>query len=315
MEIPADKQQAFILRLAERLPAALKNNIVGVGWCEARKIDEAQDWSGFKNILREAFPERYSNTRALGNAAGSLWCFIKDMRINDLVAVPSTDGFYIAKITSDIIYDETGCEEDFAWRRTVQWLTRAPLPRSYAMNQLQRRLKVQQTCVNATDILNEILDASNRNTPISLSAELIEQTRTVVGKALRSAVNDRGLEDVIKKLAAAGGAKTTIPAKNSQFEGDADVMAQYDLKIANRETPVFVAYQVKQHDGTSDSYGIEQLIKRQASDERISYSCFVTTAADITPEAKEMADKNAIIVLTEKELVEWLLMAGLSILS
>lgn len=312
--------QAFVLRMNERLAAALQQGHIAVGWSDARNLARLSDWHAFKADLRDAYPAPYpdgygDNERALGNAAGSLWRFMHDMRVGDVVLSPSSEGFHVAVIEGSPYYDSDGYDQDDCWRRKVCWITRGAVPRNHASNTLQRRLKARQTSVACTDLLDEIRDALVRSKPLTFNDSVIDAARESVANCLHTAISDYGLENVVARLASSGGARATVQPKNVTEAGDVDVIAIYDLKIGNQESTVEVAYQVKQHEGVSDSAGIEQLIERMEQRPSIVRGCFVTTAQSISPEAKRLAVDNEIMVLTEGELVEWVLMAGLQSLA
>ena len=310
------ERKAFAFRLGHRLISSLKNDILGLGWCRAEHLDKEKDWQKFKEIVRSAYPEEYSaGERALGNAAGSLWRFIYGMKVEDYVIVPSDEGFYVAEVKGDPFYDAAGCDDDFAWRRRVKWLTKVPVPRTFASNALQMRLKARQTCVDATDLVLDIEEALKREKPINFTETVIESSYEPVAKALQTAINNYGLEDIVKRLAMAGGARADIQPKQSRLPGDVDVVASYNLSIGwNQESVVKVAYQAKQHVGKSDEDGVKQIIDRMQSDPSFVRGCFVTTAPSITDEARKLADKHNIIVMTQKDLVEWVMMVGLGAL-
>lgn len=304
------ERKAFAFRLA----SSLKNDIFGLGWCLAKNLDREKDWQKFKEIVRSAYPHEYSvGERALGSAAGSLWRFIHGMNLGDYVVVPCDEGFYVAEIKGDPIYDVAGCDEDFAWRRNVTWRNKVPVSRTFASNALQMRLKARQTCVDATDLILDIEAALKREKPINFTETVIESSYEPVAKALQTAINNYGLEDIIKRLAMSGGARADIQPKQSRLPGDVDVVASYNLSIGwNQESVVKVAYQAKQHEGISDEYGVQQLVDRMQSDPSFVRGCFVTTAPSISDEARILADKHNIIVMTQKDLVEWVMMVGLA---
>ncbi len=309
-------RKAFAFRLGHRLSSSLKNDIFGLGWCLAEHLNVEKDWQKFKEIVRSAYPEAYSaGERALGNAAGSLWRFIHGMKLEDYVIVPSDEGFYVAEVKGAPFYDAEGCEDDFAWRRKVKWLTKVPVSRTFASNALQMRLKARQTCVDATDLVLDIQEALKREKPVNFTETVIESSYEPVAKALQTAINNYGLEDIIKRLAMSGGARADIQPKQSRLPGDVDVVASYNLSIGwNQESVVKVGYQAKQHEGVSDEYGVKQLIDRMQSDPSFVRGCFVTTARSITEDARKLADEHNVIVMTQKELVEWVMMVGLGAL-
>lgn len=310
-------RQAFVLRHGTRLKTALREQVIGFGWSGATDLLDCTDWEALKNSLRrECQGEGGINERALGNAAGSVWRFMRDMRPGDLVVVPVEGGlFHVAKATSTPYYEQSGYNEDFAWRRRAEWLTPSPVLRSFASNELRMRMKAYQTCVNATDLIGDIEAALIRKKPIDFNEEVLKAASACVAVCLKSAVDNSGLEQVVQKLATASGARAVVLPKNSGQPGDVDVMATYDLRIGNQESSINVAYQVKQHEGVTDQEGLKQLLERIEHDPSIVRACFVTTAKDVTPAARALAEESNIIVLAEKELVEWVLMVGLSAIS
>lgn len=313
-------RKAFIFRLDHRLPVSLDHNVIGLGWYQAERLDTIKDWPEFKNILRDAYPDPYAtNERSLGNAAGSIWRFMFDMSIGDYALVPADSAFYLAEIKGAPFYEAKGAndQDDFAWRRSVTWITPRdrPIPRSFANNSLQMRMKARQTCVDASDLLSEITSALNRTKPVTFTEFLLKSAYEPVSKALKQGVSNYGLEEIVRRLASARGAKAEGQSKNTGRPGDVDVIAYHDLKIGNQESVVKVAFQVKQHEGVSDEVGIQQLIDRMEHDPTLKHGCFVTTAAEVSKEARELAEANDIILVTEKELIEWIMMVGLHSLS
>lgn len=313
-------RQAFILRLNERLETSLSDNVIGIGWSKADNLHNLKEWAPFKAAILNAYPEPYpdgyqNNERALGNVAGSVWRFLVEMQTGDWVVVPAEDGFYVAEISGNAFFDQLHRDEDYAWRRPVKWLTSHAKPRSYASNPLQRRLKARQTCVYATDLLEDIDSSLRGDKPLDVPSIVLKNAYKAVADALHNAINDVGLEKLVERLAASTGAAAAVLPKNSGEPGDADVLATYDLGIGHSNEVIEVAYQVKQHEAESDEEGILQLLQRMEARPSIVRGCFVTTASTISEEAKHMADENNIIVLTEKEIVEWILRAGLGAIS
>ncbi len=312
-------KRLFILRLGHRLEQSLTENVVGIGWCNAPHLLETNSWDALKDQLRETYPDPYKDSaRSLGNAAGSVWRFLKSIEPGDQVVVPVPGAFYVACIKSSPFYEKSGASDelDYAYRRRVVWETVKPVPRSHASNPLQRWMKARQTCVEADcDLLSDLNKALDRTSPIDFGSSVLDAAFDSVSKALHNAVNNRGLEQVVKQLAQASGAKAKMPSNNTGLLGDADVIATYDLKIGNMESTIEVAYQVKQHEGKTDGWGVQQLIDRMEASPSIVRGCLVTTAQKVSDQAQRLADENDILVLTERELVEWVLSVGLGALT
>lgn len=314
------ERKLFILRLDHRLNRSLTQGIVGLGWWRAAGLQHIHNWADFKKLIRDSYPVDYQNEYSLGNAAGSVWRFLKSMNVGDSAIVPVPGAFHVARVESPAFYDPEGANDeiDYAYRRRVTWETNVdkPVLRTHASGTLQRWMKARQTCVEVESGLERDLeDALRRKAPTDFSQAVLEAAQENVARVLREAITDQGLENVVKRLAQASGARCWIPPKNSGLPGDADIMAQYDLGIAGTDTTVEVAYQVKQHTGQTDDWGVQQLIDRMAATPSIVRGCLVTTADDVSETAKHAAEEHAIVILTKRQLVQWVLSVGLGALS
>ncbi|TKW61310.1 MAG: hypothetical protein DI628_01375 [Blastochloris viridis] len=308
-------KNAYVLRLGQRLPKAIQQNVVGIGWAHAPDLLQHPQWDALKTSLRQAYPAMYEgNERSLGNGAGSVWRFLFEMKTGDLVLVPCDEGFHLAEVVSDAYFEPAGVSDDFAWRRKIVWRKAGAIPRSHASNELQKRLKVRNTCASATDLLNDICKAEAAKGPVSFNSTALSGVHEAVSKALKSSLNDRQLEELVRSLALASGATSAEVLPKRGPVGDADVKAVYDLRIggAHMEAKIQVLYQVKHHQGVSDAYGIQQLIDRMdvMGGEAVK-GCFVTTAPAVTAEAQTLAEANDILVVKERELIDWILSVGL----
>jgi len=143
------KENAYILRLGDRENDAIRNDVVGVGWAKAKELNNETDWTKFKDIIRNAYPDLYEGSpRSLGNAAGSLYTFIHNIKKGDYIVTPVLQGFYVSTIIGEAVkYDDNEIANDFAWRRDVIWRSNKPIARYIANNHLQKRMKARQTCV------------------------------------------------------------------------------------------------------------------------------------------------------------------------
>ena len=151
----------FVLRLKGREETSFKENVIGIGWSEARELESVDEWVAFKKVIHDAYPN-YSNS-GLGNIGGSIWNFIHGMKAGSLVVVPLPGSFTVAEVLGDLpFYDESGYKKDYAWRRKVKWITEKPVPRRHARNTLQRKMKCQQTCIDISDLHEHVQAALAR---------------------------------------------------------------------------------------------------------------------------------------------------------
>src|SRR6185312_2101782 len=111
-------------------------------------------WEQFKAVVQAAYPD-YRSPYALGQAAGVMWRFIRDIRIDDWIIAPTWTGLNLARVSGPLLYDEARTDDDCAWRYPVRWIRR-DVPRDSASSPLQARCSSRQTCVEATEFLDEV---------------------------------------------------------------------------------------------------------------------------------------------------------------
>jgi predicted Mrr-cat superfamily restriction endonuclease len=295
---------AFILRMApsagvDRVSLALREGQLIIGWAEAKGLLEPLDWDQFRQIISNTYYSGDPNLRSAGAAAGNMWRFIREMKQNDLVVVPHPSNFYVAEVTGPARYDATKVEEDTAYRRACSWLNDArPIPRDDARAALISRMKVQNTCVRATDLLDEIHDAienakAGRRPSFEedLRKRLIEET---LKELIGGRMSPRRFEHLIRTVLLGLGAAEArvIPTKEDK---GADIVATFRIAGAFQQV---VAVQAKhwKADPPVKPEVVEQLM-RGIEAEGADLGMVVTTG-EISPEAvsiaKKLADENGI---------------------
>ncbi|EMM81217.1 hypothetical protein [Leptospira interrogans] len=61
-----------------------------IGWCDAKELLNAElNWYGFREVLHRVYYADRKTYRAAGNAGASLWNFIRNMKKDDYVLIPS----------------------------------------------------------------------------------------------------------------------------------------------------------------------------------------------------------------------------------
>lgn len=197
-----------------------------------------------------------------------------------------------------------------AWHRSAEWLTPEPIPRVSVGNGLQMRLKCRQTIVNASDCIDDVQGAREGRQLPTVVEFVREKSRAAIIEAIANLTNDRQLEGLVAELLRAEGAITaTVLPKRQGQPGDFDVVAEWP-PIANAKA-FKVAVQVKKHEGVSGAEGIRQLIDRAPHDE-CDRLMLVTTAKDLTDEARMEADRGGVWVVTQDDLADWILSKGLN---
>jgi predicted Mrr-cat superfamily restriction endonuclease len=230
--------RAFVLRISpggvDGVPDALSSREISIGWAKAERLmDLTLDYWQFREVVKEAYYPEDPGYRDAGAVAGQLWRFIREMDEGDLVVVPHFGEFYITKVTGPLIYRPEKADEHSAFRRPVEWLNKAqPIPRSRALAALQSRMKIRQTCADATDLIEEIQDAltvaaggQERSFEIDLRSRLIEQTRSEITSGR---MDSFGFERLLATLLRSLGATEVRIVARSQDKG-ADIVAVFSL--------------------------------------------------------------------------------------
>jgi len=230
--------RAFVLRISpvgvDGVPEALASSQVSIGWPKAeRLVDQSLDYWQFREVVKEAYYPDEPGYRDAGAVAGQLWRFIRDMAEGDQVVVPHGGEFFVAKVTGPLTYRPEKTEEHSAFRRPVEWLNGAqPIPRAKALAALQSRMKIRQTCAEATDLIEEIQDAltvaaggEERNFGIDLRSRLIEQASSEITSGR---MDSFGFERLLATLLRSLGASDVRIVDRSQDKG-ADIVAVFSL--------------------------------------------------------------------------------------
>src|SRR5258706_1883227 len=157
--------RAYVLRMApngiEWIQPALSSNQISIGWGAASELmDRRLDYWRFREVLKQAYYGDQVGNQKAGSAAGMLWRFLREMSLGNYVVVP-TGGqqFYVASVSGEAIYLPDMAAIHTAFRRPVEWLNdKQPIARRHARAQLQSRMKIRQTCGDASDLVGQIED-------------------------------------------------------------------------------------------------------------------------------------------------------------
>ena len=291
-------QQAFVLRInpsdRDKVSEALNENQIIIGWATAKGLlDTSLTWEQFRKIIQEQpYYSEEKNLRRIGNAAGQMWRFIKDMKPGDLVVVPHFSEFYVAEVNGPATYDPNFVDDDTAYRRPVKWLNdKKSIPRSLAKTGLISRMKAYGTCSNATDLLPQIEEclkiAKSGQKPTfqsDLQSRLIEQT---LDELRRGRIDDRSFENLISCILLGLGAKDAIIVPRQKDKG-ADILAKFNVAGAFSIT---VAVQAKhwQPDPPVGKYAVDQVISGiEAESANLG---MVITSGSFSDEANDTAKK------------------------
>ncbi|MCS3664523.1 restriction endonuclease [Salinibacter ruber] len=292
----SDSQDAFVLHISHRddaLPKALESNDVVIGWSRAGELHDSDlDWNEFREIVHQEYHSDQDNYRRAGASAGNLWRFIREMEEGDLVVVPDGSEFYVAEVTGDAGYEPERIEEDTAHRRSVKWLNDGEsILRGIARSALQSRMKARQTCVEATDLIDEIqdaLEAAQSDEQPSFDSDLRQKLVQDTLEEMRTGRQDSfGFEKLVKSvLQSLGGENVTIVPR-SKDQG-ADITALFTVADTFSFT---VAAQAKHYRETPEvpPKDVEQL--RDGMDAEGATLGWLVTSGTFSEETEELKNE------------------------
>ena len=270
----------------------------------------------------------------------SLYHFLCEMKQGDYVLVPSPYTFSIYEIVGDkpfsnesldttnlqdvwgnpIILDGEGylCSKGSESRQIdlgFYWKVKpveVNIPRAeYADQVLISRMKARQTTLNINDLENSILEAIQlfeEKSPINLYNLVMEQSAGGLLNLIREKIDADKFEKLVKWYMESIGGKAIIPSKNDPVEGDADVIAYFELiKVA-------ILIQVKKHIGNTDAWAVEQIKSYKENKDLGDYAYqlwIISTCDDFTQDTKEKAQSANVRLINGRMFAEMLLDAGL----
>ena len=159
-----DVRSVFIFRQKpgqiDRLQYALDNDTIVIGWSNVAGLQNPKlSYENVKELLHKSYYKDRADKRAAGKAATNIWRFIRQAKIDDLIIVPFDQGVHVGEITGSVIYDASLVDEDIAYRRPVNWLTKEkPILYSAFSETVKAKLNIgRQTSKNITEITSEIM--------------------------------------------------------------------------------------------------------------------------------------------------------------
>lgn len=87
--------RAWMVRILEREELCLQSDTVAIGWAEARGLNDPQ--LTLKAVILGSYPQ-YKSPYALGQVAGIVWRFVREIAVGDWIVAPTRTGLNIAKV-------------------------------------------------------------------------------------------------------------------------------------------------------------------------------------------------------------------------
>ena len=277
----------------DRAPDALSANELMIGWSNVPGLlNKSLEWLEFRQIMHDEYYSDNDSFRSAGSAAGNMWRFIREMENGDLVVVPHGSAFYVAEVSAEAYHISEKIAEDTAFRRPVNWLNdKKPIPRSIARLALQSRLKIQNTCADATDIIaliEDALEVCTNEKPPTFDSDLRDRLKREALVEIRSGrIENFGFENLLKTvLLGMGATKASVVPRN--LDKGADILATFSIADS---FDVVLAVQAKhfQPEPPVNKEIVDQLIRgMEAEDADLGW---VATSGTFSEEAKVYVDK------------------------
>lgn len=262
--------------------ALFKKGYLSIGFCDFSEDCYLAKIRGGQSEFDQMFVEEW---KSCPRNRWNLWRFVNEMQPGDIVVVPSPYTFTICEIADndvftnesidpallvdidgetihkegDYLYYDNKRIVDLGFYRKIKFVGANDIPRDkFAAQDLYSRMKIRQTNANITDI-GESVEAARRafrnNKPINLKENILDSTFKIVLEKIQALGNDVKFEQLVEWYLKTLGARVETPSKNESptSEGDADKVGYFDnLGFA-------IMVQVKKHEGTTDSWAIDQI--------------------------------------------------------
>jgi predicted Mrr-cat superfamily restriction endonuclease len=321
----------------------LEKGYLSIGWSTfSNEIFLEKSSEGEGEYFDKKFEEEYGY---LPRNRYSLWHFLAEMNKGDIVIVPSKWGtFSVYKIeeasailpaslnlnetladwngkkinfnrTKQLILEGEKEYLDIGFLRKVKPIQEEISRAEYANSALTKRMKIQNTTANISDLKNDItfaIDAYKKNKPINLKSTLFDKSIDLWLSIIKKELNPDKFEKLILLyFQRVGASNVYIPPKNENDKiGDVDIVAEFEHIKST------ICVQVKFHDNETNDWAITQIkesaeSKRYFSDGYTTQYWVITSGDSFTEEAERLASENNIILIDGKEFVKMFIDVGI----
>lgn len=318
----------FMVRALQNTETYLRNftenGIVAIGWSDVDFTAYAKPEEIFRDLsyLKQVSPQ------TAGRHQNEILRFLR-MKNNDRIIVPYGDCIVLAIATGEKRYNKKCYDLDQANEASVTYLLTEDrkllyIPRDSLSEALQRRLRVRGMTISDLNEFRGELDrffekGISEKVAYSWNAGVEEYKnaqdalfRTKLLQSIREGNTNLktggiGLERLVQALAEIEGYDSSVLGKATfPSFADADVIA---TKVDRFSSETHILFQVKHHSGTSDSYGIDQLleIKKCLPDQYKSHILVFVTSADVDSVVRAKSEMNDVQIIDGAGLVDWIM--------
>lgn len=279
-----------------RLQDFLEKDIIGIGWPGIGNLTEVKTREEVRIGLENAGYTEGRKNNAIGQDVGTIFRFIKEMKIDDYVLVPNGSEVYLGKILEEkpiYVKELDNNQEGFAHQRRVKWLfNKKSINKKLMTSRLYDSFKGQSTLfttwyedvdelVKEKDFLFIGNEFKNRH------LDLKEKYSKKLNEGKIKGLNSNKIEDISQKLL-----NEFFPGierlgtNNTKGSGDTDLKATLLGGIV-------VRVQIKNYYEKNGQ--IEEWVVKQLADSMdMNDNGIILTTTTISEEAKELAKKYSL---------------------
>ena len=300
-----------------------------------RQLEQGKLTIGFSDLSNPDFLDKAKSARGVGDldlevkkaygellrSRHSLWRFLRDMRVGDLVLVPGPGQYsvYVIEGEPKLLED---MDVDLGFYREVKFheignekaenISRY----DYADRALTARMKIRSTNADISDLgknIKKCLDAYRDERPLTLHSRtttaLANELLALIYSELKPVKFEALLEWYFKRI---GASSVYIPPKKQRDkEGDADIIASFD------RVRLTIYVQAKFHSRTSDTgdWAVQQVSEYATwdggKDEHAVGLWVVSTCKCFTPDCVSAAKEHGVVLVNGIQFARMLLDVGL----
>lgn len=279
-----------------RLQDFLEKDVIGIGWPGIGNLTEVKTREEVRIGLENAGYTEGRKNNAIGQDVGTIFRFIKEMKIDDYVLVPNGSEVYLGKILEEkpiYVKELDNDKEGFAHQRRVEWLfNKKSINKKLMTSRLYDSFKGQSTLfttwyedvdelVKEKDFLFIGNEFKNRH------LDLKEKYSKKLNEGKIKGLNSNKIEDISQKLL-----NEFFPGierlgtNNTKGSGDTDLKATLLGGIV-------VRVQIKNYYEKNGQ--IEEWVVKQLADSMdMNDNGIILTTTTISEEAKELAKKYSL---------------------
>lgn len=289
----------------KKMNELLDSGLLSTGW---RRFVNSGIAAGIDSTEFDEIMGRLGETR---RSRWALWYF-SQMRPGDMVVVPLYGGLMqICEVTGGMRRAEEAEAEDYDIGFVIPVKRLAVIPRSWASDTLQSRLKYRGTTARMDELEHDIKETLKAEGPVMIHDKLIDGLSGEIKAILLKWVTPDKLERIVKwYMCLLGASYVNIPTKNASDKpegGDADVIAEF----ATLRVRFYI--QVKKHEDMSGKKAVEQIAAYTQAIDEDGYTLisWAISTAEFGDDACELARENNVRLIGGQELCRMLLDAGI----